>query len=125
MTFVGVVVNGFGKAAGFTELAFYKRQFVKKLGFKPFPGTLNLRVEPKVKREIKKQKTIRITGRNGRGSAKCFAIKIKDLPCFAIIPTKSTHGKNVLEVLSKFNLRKKLHLRSGCRIKLSGYGKVT
>ncbi len=118
MIFVGVVVKGLGKAAGFTELAFYKRQFVKKLGFEPFPGTLNLRVEPKVKRKIKKRKAIQISGRSSKGGAKCFAIELNGLRCFAIIPTKSTHGKNVVEILSRYNLRKKLRLRNGCPARL-------
>lgn len=119
MSFIGVVVSGMGKGATFVAMPFYKKQFKKKLGFIPFPGTLNLRVEAKTKRKIMKEKKTRITGRNGKGGASCFAIKINALPCFAILPDKSTHAKNIIEVLSHHNLRKKLRLRNGCRVRLT------
>ncbi len=118
MTFIGVVVKGLGKAALFTEMPVYLTQFKKKLGFKPFPGTLNLRVEPKVKRAIRNTKAVKITGKNVNGSVECFAITVNGVKCFAIFPKKSTHAANVVEVLSKFNLRKKLRLRNGCRVRL-------
>ena len=123
MAIIGVVVQGLGKAQLFVAMQFYSRQFEKKLGFKPFPGTLNLHVEAKVKRELKKGKGIRIAGRGGKGGASCFPVKLNALPCFVIIPDKSTHAKNVIEVLSQFNLRRKLRLRNGCRVKISNMGK--
>ncbi len=116
--FIGKVTGGLGKAQLFVAMPFYSKQFVKKLGFKPFPGTLNLRVEPKVKKALVKGKAIRITGRNGKGGATCFAIKLNKLNCFLIIPDKTTHSANVVEILSKHNLRKKLKLRNGCPVKL-------
>ncbi len=118
MSFIGVVIKGMSKGALFVAMPFYQKQFKKKLGFKPFPGTLNLRVTPRVKREIGKQNGIKISGKKGNGSAKCFAVEISGLQCFVIIPTKSMHPANTIEVLSRYNLRKKLHLRNGCRVKI-------
>lgn len=119
MTFIGVVVKGMAKGATFVAMPFYQKQFVKKLGFAPFPGTLNLRVEMKTKKKITAQKGIRIAGRGGKGGAWCFPVKVNSLPCIAIIPDKSTQTKNVVEVLSRHNLRKKLRLRNGCRVRLA------
>ncbi len=119
MLFIAVVVSGMGKGATFVAMPFYQKQFVKKLSFAPFPGTLNLRVEAKTKRRIMKEKKIRIVGRSGKGGALCFAVKINAVPCVVIVPDKSTHAKNIIEVLSHYNLRKKLRLRNGRRVRLS------
>ncbi len=118
MKMAGVVVSGMGKGTKFVAMPFYMRQFKKKLGFAPFPGTLNLRVEAKTKQEILKGKKIRVARSNGRGGAWCFAVKVNAVPCFVIIPDKSTHAKNVVEVLSRYNLRKRLMLRNGCKVRL-------
>lgn len=118
MSIVGVVVKGMGKGQVFVAMPFYQKQFVKKLGFAPFPGTLNLRVDVKDKKTLLSGKKIRITGRNGKGGAQCFALQVNSVPCFVVVPDKSTHAKNIVEVLSRYNLRKKLRLRNGCRVRL-------
>ena len=41
----GTVTTGLGKAAYFLGQDFYKDQFHHKLGFIPYPGTLNIIVE--------------------------------------------------------------------------------
>ena len=119
MSIFGVVVKGMGKGQVFVAMPFYQKQFVKKLGFAQFPGTLNLRVEMKAKKKVTAQKGIRIVGKRGKGGAWCFAVNINKLPCFVIIPDKSTHAKNIVEVLSRYNLRKKLRLRNGCRVRIA------
>jgi riboflavin kinase len=40
--FEGVVFSGVGEGAFYVSL--YSRRFLEKLGFKPYPGTLNLRL---------------------------------------------------------------------------------
>ena len=42
MEITGIVTTGLGKAAYFLGQDFYKNQFRERLGFTPFPGTLNL-----------------------------------------------------------------------------------
>ncbi len=119
MYIIGIVVSGMRRGATFVAMPFYKEQFKKKLGFAPFLGTLNLRVAAKTKREITTRKKIRIVGRSGKGGAWCFAVKVNGFPCFVIIPDKSTHARNVIEVLCRHNLRKKLRLKNGARVKLN------
>lgn len=43
---VGQVRTGLGQAAGFTALPWARREFLRHLGIEPFPGTLNLHLEP-------------------------------------------------------------------------------
>ncbi len=45
LTVTGKIVSGEKKGAFFTQLDWVQSQCQEKLGFKPFPGTLNLEIE--------------------------------------------------------------------------------
>jgi len=40
----GKIISGIKKGAFFTQLDWVQEQCLEKLGFKPFPGTLNLEI---------------------------------------------------------------------------------
>ncbi|HEX7593320.1 MAG TPA: DUF120 domain-containing protein [Anaerolineae bacterium] len=44
----GIVCAGQGQGRSFTRLDWVRRQFRDKLGFDPYPGTLNLQIDAKV-----------------------------------------------------------------------------
>jgi riboflavin kinase len=46
LTFVGTVFSGSGQGKRFIELPWVNRQIGAKLGFSPYPGTLNIRLTP-------------------------------------------------------------------------------
>ncbi len=119
MKITGCVVSGTHRGKRFVAMPFYSLQFKQKLGFVPFPGTLNLRVGAKARKKIAATKGIRIAGKRGRGGAWCFAVKINGVHCFVIILDKSTHPKNIVEVLSRHNLRKKLKLINERRVRIT------
>ena len=47
IVFEGTVFSGQGRGKKFVELPWVKRQVEEKLGFSPYPGTLNLRLTGK------------------------------------------------------------------------------
>lgn len=47
ITFEGKIVTGMGEGAYYMSLQGYKKQFRDKLGYEPFPGTLNVKIEDK------------------------------------------------------------------------------
>ena len=47
LTVTGIIARGEGKGAFFTQLDWVQDQCREKLGFIPFPGTLNLAIEEK------------------------------------------------------------------------------
>jgi CTP-dependent riboflavin kinase len=47
LTVTGKIVSGGGKGAFFMQLGWVQKQCREKLGFNPFPGTLNLEVDEK------------------------------------------------------------------------------
>lgn len=47
ISFKGKIVTGMGEGAYYMSLEGYKKQFREKLGYEPFPGTLNVKIEDK------------------------------------------------------------------------------
>jgi riboflavin kinase len=113
----GKVKSGLGEGKYYINLPGYQKQFKEKLGGKVFPGTLNLEVnEFELADFLSSKKGVFIEGFSGKqrsfGSAFVFRVKLNGLSeCFAIVPERTTHPKNILEIISFFNLRKKLKLK--------------
>ncbi len=117
----GRVFTGMGEGAYYISLDGYRKQFISKLGFEPFPGTLNLRLEEPdshLRAKLEAMDGIFIEGfRDGRrtyGAVKCFHATVNGRYQGAALIVERTHyGDNVLEVISPFNLREKMKLKDG------------
>jgi CTP-dependent riboflavin kinase len=77
VTIRGKVFVGLGEGGKFVALEWVEKQIKEKLGFKPYPGTLNLKIEEKesldVIRELRKAKGISIEPPDPKScSGKCF-----------------------------------------------------
>jgi len=117
-----------GEGEYYTTLEGYKRQFEAKLGFTPFPGTLNLRLNSQgiAAREILDvRKGIEIEGFESEkrtfGGGKCFPCKIicdraAGIKSAVIIPDRTHYPEDVLEIISPVYLRCELQLRDGDEI---------
>ncbi|MEK6979298.1 MAG: DUF120 domain-containing protein [Candidatus Micrarchaeota archaeon] len=111
ITVTGTVANGMGEGAYYVKQ--YSDRIKKALGFVPFPGTLNIRLDKKS--EIEKIKMIGhasrvIEGfeREGRKFGKIYAYscKIGKEECFVVIPERTHHDESVLEIISRKELRR-------------------
>lgn len=123
----GVVFSGFGEGAYYVTKSGYKDQFVERLGFKPYPGTLNLRLRSitdiKARKDLEALPSIVVKGFiNGErtyGDVKCFKVLINEKTEGAILMIHRTHyGQDVLEVVAEESLRKKLKLKDGDLVRL-------
>jgi riboflavin kinase len=117
--FKGKIVSGIGEGRYYTEQNGYIEQFREKLGFIPYPGTLNVEIEYIEKnklRLLKNHDTIIIqefkTKNRSFGGVSCFKAKINDAPGAIVLPLRS-HYSNILEFISQDFLRKKLGLKDG------------
>ena len=124
-TLSGEVISGLGEGRYYVSIPRYKEQFVAKLGFEPFPGTLNLRLDPtslETRGEIEKLNWVRIEGfiDNDRtfGSAKCLLCRIEGSASAIIVPGRTHYPDDIIEVLCEDGLREKLGLKDGDKIKL-------
>jgi riboflavin kinase len=117
----GVLFSGIGEGAWYVSRPGYRKQFAEKLGFNPFPGTLNLRLKPEYEDEKRLLETIphiQIEGfRDGErtfGPVVCYKTKINDSEDGALISAVRTHyAGDVIEVIAASNLREKLGLKDG------------
>ena len=123
MAFVGKVFQGLGEGAYYIGLEGYKTQFAKALGFDPYPGTLNVKLESAIqieqKRELRGFDGLRIEGfqRDGRtyGGARCYRAKVgkKELPGAVLVIDRTHYDDSVLEIISPHFLRGALGLKNG------------
>ena len=121
----GALFSGIGEGAWYVSQTGYRKQFNEKLGFDPFPGTLNLRLKPEYQDERKLLETlphIQIDGfRDGErtfGPVTCFRAKVNDSEDGALISAVRTHyAGDVIELIAPSNLRLKLGLKDGDIVK--------
>ena len=123
----GAVFSGFGEGAYYVTKSGYKEQFAEKLGFVPFPGTLNLKLrslaDVKARNELETMPSIIIkgfvNGERSYGDVKCFKVIMNDCAYGAILMIHRTHyGQDVIEIIASENLRRKLCLKDGDLVQL-------
>jgi riboflavin kinase len=111
----GTVVSGIGEGKYYMSLAPYKEQFNTHLGFEPYPGTLNIRLNSSsipVRKKIEALDWIRIKGfsTDGRtfGDAKCLPCRIGTISCGIVMPGRTHYPEDIIEVIAPMALRRKL-----------------
>ena len=120
----GILETGLGEGGYYISKKGYMKQFQKKLRWKPYEGTFNLRLNddevPKIE-AMKAAEGILIEGfeQEGRtfGKAWVFKCSLKNgkeiVKECAIISPKRTHYRRVVEVISPIFLRGKLKATDG------------
>ncbi len=117
----GEVFSGLGEGRYYMQLRGYREQFLEKLGFNPFPGTLNLRLKTeediKLKERLMDYRGIVIDGfENGNrtyGSARCYRAEIEGIEGAVIIPSRSHYTLNTLEFIAPVKIREEIGLKDG------------
>ncbi len=126
----GIVFKGMGEGAYYVTQPGYLKQFEQKLGFKPFPGTLNLRLikQPDLQiRKLLESKSypgILIEGFENQnrtfGPVKCFPVKVNESVEGALLLIQRTHYKGeVLEIIAPIYLREAFNLKDGDKVRVS------
>jgi riboflavin kinase len=120
----GTLETGLGEGGYYISKKGYMKQFEKKLDWRPFEGTFNLRLNedevPKIE-AMKAAEGILIEGfeQEGRTFGKAWIFKCvlrngtKEIEECAVISPKRTHYKRVVEVISPAYLRDKLKAKDG------------
>jgi riboflavin kinase len=119
----GKVVSGLGEGRYYLSKEGYVRQIEEMFGFKPYPGTLNIRLEQE---EIARflgfmNNAVTIKGftSEGRSFGDVPALKasIMGMECAIINPERS-HYSDVVEVIAPVMLRDALGLSDGDSVKI-------
>ena len=118
----GTIFGGLGEGAYFISMRHYRKEVKKKLGFKAYPGTLNLKISRNKISLLKRISSIRIAGfkENNKvfGGADCYKAKIKGINGSIIVPDLTKHQKNIIELIAPVQLRSELSLKDGDKIKI-------
>ncbi len=127
ITLEGTVFSGLGEGAYYISRERYRRQFIEKLGFDPYPGTLNLRLtteyDIKTRNELEAYPAIEIEGFTDEdrtfGSVKCYPLTIENKEKGALLSALRSHyDSSVLEIIAPVPLRKHLKLKDGLKVKV-------
>ena len=120
IVFLGEVFTGLGEGQYYISLDGYRRQLIDKLGFDPFPGTLNLKIDEESilrVRELSEIDAVKIdpfrSEKRTFGGGKCYKIKINGTEGAIIVPDRTHYSKDLMEIVSPKNLRKRLNLKDG------------
>ena len=126
MEVVGKVVSGKGEGRYYVSLPPYKRRFKKILGFVPYSGTLNVKLGKAL--DIDKLNPIE-TDDFIYNEKKYFGVKIVpiriskfrhdlEIEGAIIVPKKTYHSNNIIEIISPVKLRDALSLKDGDLVKI-------
>ncbi|HLN45339.1 MAG TPA: DUF120 domain-containing protein [Candidatus Sulfotelmatobacter sp.] len=127
ITLEGTVFTGLGEGAYYTTKEAYKKQFIEKLGFEPYPGTLNLKLtseyDLKTRTELEAYRAIEIQGFKDAdrtfGAIMSYpAIIDNKIKGALILAMRSHYDTSVLEIIAPVNLRKQLKVKDGQKVKV-------
>jgi riboflavin kinase len=115
----GFVFSGRGEGKKFVSLPWVTRQIEEKVGFKPYLGTLNLRLTGealKLKSQLQNAHLISIEPARGYCPGFLVRAKIGSLPVAIVFPEVPNYPVDVLEVVAPFCLREKGNLVDGSAV---------
>ncbi len=118
-TLKGKIVSGARQAAFFTQLDWVQKQFQEKFGFAPYPGTLNLEIDPEylpVIEALQKEKLIELIPPDPNFcTAKIITAEIASIKGALIIPEDNVniHAKNIIEIIAPLKLKEALGVKDG------------
>jgi riboflavin kinase len=127
ITLEGIIFTGLGEGAYYISKEPYRKQFIEKLGFDPYPGTLNIKLATdydfKTRSELEAYPAIEVEGFKNEnrsfGPVKCYPAIIENKVKGALVSALRTHyDASVVELIAPVYLRKHLNLKDGHKVKV-------
>lgn len=119
----GYLFSGLGEGAYYVSLRGYRRQFIAKLGFDPYPGTFNVRLasalDRKTRRELQQYPGVFISGFEDEhrtfGWVRCLPAAVNGaVEGYVLSAFERTHyDDSVIEVIAPTRIRDWLGLKDG------------
>lgn len=128
LALAGSVTAGAGEGRHYISLPGYNRQFAERLGYEPYPGTLNVELDEESSRsrsELAAVEGIPIDEWEDEertyGSATCYVATLEAdagsvEPVHVIVPDRTHHDEDQIEVIAPQMLRDELGLADGDRV---------
>ena len=121
----GSIISGLGEGAYYMSLNGYTKQFKVKIGYIPFSGTLNIKLNQlqatQVIQQLDELDNVMLEpfsdGKRTYGWVKCFHATLNESIKCDLIRLERTHqASSVIELISKNNLRKTAKLKTGSKV---------
>jgi len=116
----GTVVSGLGEGQYYVSIDGYSEQFQKKLGFKPYPGTLNVKINENcldLRQKLNELPYIKINGfsdgKRTYGASDCYPVSVGGVFGYIIVPERTHYRQDLLEIIAPVKMRTELNLKDG------------
>ncbi len=121
LRFRGRVFSGIGKGSYYVGHPEYQRRFDQALGYRPYPGTLNVKLEGpapgQLTSRLRSKKGVRIDSftiaGEGFSALTCFDGKLRGERVTLLIIEVTHYNESVVELISPTFLRGKFGLKDG------------
>ena len=128
LIFRGVVTSGLQKAGKFMQKDTYRKQYQEKLGFIPYNGTLNVKLNHDVEIDIKEKYSDKL--KIIKGNEKLGDVYFLEAIIYTddekisengaiLFPTKTVHKIDTIEFVAENRLREKMNLKDNSQVKVS------
>lgn len=121
----GHVITGLGEGQYYIAKEGYMSQFRDRLDFKPFPGTLNVRLTDQSAQMRDNMDIIQPMmihgfndGERSFGGVKCYPVEIEGMKGAVIIPDRTHYPADLLEIIAPVKLREMLGISDGDEVKI-------
>jgi len=125
MKICGIVQSGVGKGAFFTQVDWVVKQCEDQLGFRPFPGTLNVQI---CEEDLGKVAGF-LSSTDGElvpddpqfCTARIKKMFVNNTPAAVVLPSEDVkvHNSRVMEIIAAQNLKQLLGIGDGDKVILS------
>lgn len=120
----GKIVSGAKQGAFFIQLGWVQEQCLEKLGFEPWPGTLNLEISMNrvaLIDELKVKRGLELVSPDANFcSGHVFPVSIEGVPAAVVLPAEDVrvHEKNIIEIIAPQFLKETLGVKDGDQVTL-------
>ena len=123
LTIRGTLFEGVHRGTPLVDI-FYHR-LIGLLGYEPYKGTMNIRLEGKINFKYHSSKAIDQILLDGSRKVDAWLAPVvlhitdQEIRCYAIKQPKGPYGEDVIEILSKRNLKTEFGLKDGDTIEIT------
>jgi len=125
----GTAFSGIGKGKYYVGLPEYQKRFEAALGYKPYPGTLNLKIQDKATvhrlAELRSSVGTRVPGFTLDGeqfsSLVCFDGRLRDERVALLFIDITHYNETVAELISPAYLREKFGIKDGDEVSFQAW----
>lgn len=124
MRLSGRVATGLGEGSYYMEQPSYVKQFERELGFTPYPGTLDIKLEKdslELREMLARLPSNQVSGFETKertfGPVKYFPARLRKSKAALVMPLRSHHS-DIVEIIAPNKLRRSLRLKDGDRVEV-------